>query len=213
MTPAPVPAATVPESTATPDRPADFASLFKTFAPPPEELQAPVEAVDITRIAPKPVAKVAKPDPRGERPDGPTDVSRTSAKEPEKPVAKDAKVASKDPKATAKDAAKAAKDAKEAKAKKSAPSHPSRIWVQVLTGANKDMMDNEWRRLVKEAPEAFRARKPYLSPWRSNFRLLTGPFESEAAAQEFITKLNKSGVASYQWTSPAGQAVDTLALK
>lgn len=211
--PGPAPAAPPAESTATPDRPADFASLFKTFAPPPEELQAPVEAVDITRIAAKPVAKVAKPDPRGERPDGPTDVSRTSAKEPEKPVAKDAKVASKDPKATAKDAAKAAKDAKEAKAKKSAPSHPSRIWVQVLTGANKDMMDNEWRRLVKEAPEALRARKPYLSPWRSNFRLLTGPFESEAAAQEFITKLRKGGVASYQWTSPAGQAVDSLSLK
>lgn len=211
--PAPVPAATVPESTATPDRPADFASLFKTFAPPPEERQTPVEAVDITRIAPKPVGKAAKPDPRGERPDGPTDVSRTSAKEPEKPAVKDAKTASKDPKATAKDAAKAAKDAKEAKAKKSAPSHPSRIWVQVLTGANKDMMDNEWRRLAKQAPEAFRGRKPYLSPWRSNFRLLTGPFESEAAAQEFITKLRKGDVASYQWTSPAGQAVDSLPLK
>ena len=75
------------------------------------------------------------------------------------------------------------------------------------------MMDNEWRRLVKEAPEALRSRKPYVSPWRSNFRLLTGPFESEAAAQEFITKLRKGGVSSYQWTSPAGQAVDTLPLK
>jgi len=74
-------------------------------------------------------------------------------------------------------------------------------------------MDNEWRRLVKDAPDALRGRKPYLSPWRSNFRLLTGPFESEAAAQEFITRLRKGGVSSYQWTSPAGQAVDTLALK
>lgn len=196
-------------SAAVPDRPADFASLFKSFTPPAEERQAPVEAVDITRIAPKTVAKLPKADPRGERPDGPVDVSRTSAKEPEKILTKDAKAASKDPKKAAKDA----KDAKDAKAKKAAPSHPSRIWVQVLTGANKDVMDNEWRRLVKEAPTVFRGRKPYLSPWRSNYRLLTGPFESEAAAQEFITKLNKSGVASYQWTSPAGQAVDTLALK
>lgn len=207
------PSAVVAESTEPPSRPADFASLFKTFAPPAEERQAPVEAVDITQIAPKAVAKPPKPDPRGERPDGPTDVSRISAKEPDKPGAKDAKALAKDPKIAAREAAKLAKDAKDAKAKKAAPSHPSRIWVQVLTGAKKDMMDNEWRRLMKEAPDVLRARKPYISPWRSNFRLLTGPFESEAAAQDFITKLRKAGVSSFQWTSPAGQAVDTLALK
>ncbi|MEL0211288.1 MAG: SPOR domain-containing protein, partial [Novosphingobium sp.] len=144
----------------------------------------------------------------------PTEVSRTPAKEPEKPAAKDTKAteakSAKDAKAKA---AEAAKEAKDAKAKKAAPSHPSRIWVQVLTGGNKDVMDNEWRRLVKEAPELLRSRKPSLSPWRINFRLLTGPFETEAAAQDFVTKLKKSGVSSYQWTSPAGQPVDTLALK
>lgn len=210
------PASRIPESTEAPSRPADFASLFKTFAPPAEERRASIAAVDITRIAPKTPAKPARADPRGERPDAPTDVSRTSAKEMEKPAAKNAKPGAKDSKLTAKDATKVAQDAKvakDAKAKKSVPSHPSRIWVQVLTGANKDMMDNEWRRLVKEAPETLKVRKPYISPWRSNFRLLTGPFESEAAAQEFITKLRKGGVSSYQWTSPAGQAVDTLALK
>ena len=205
----PLQSVVVPQSaaadTSAPEKPADFASLFKTFTPPVEERQAQVEAVDITKIAPKP----PKADPRGERPDGPTDVSRTSAKEPEKAATKDAKAIAKDPKKAAKDA----KDAKDAKAKKATPSHPSRIWVQVLTGANKDVMDNEWRRLVKEAPTVFRGRKPYLSPWRSNYRLLTGPFESEASSQEFITKLSKEGVASYQWTSPAGQAVDTLSLK
>lgn len=195
-----------PTSAVEPARPADFASMFKAFEPPAEERSTTVAAVDITRLPPKPVAK---PDPRGERPDGPTDVSRTPAKEVEKPSAKDAK-STKD--AKAKDA-KAAKDAKDAKAKKAQPSHPSRIWVQVLTGANKAVMGSEWRRLVKEAPELLRSKKPYLSPWRSNFRLLTGPFESEASAQEFVTKLKKSGVSSYQWTSPAGQAVDTLALK
>ena len=201
-----VTAAPPPASAAEPARPADFASMFKAFEPPVEERATTVAAVDITRLPPKPVAK---PDPRGERPDGPTDVSRTPAKEADKPSAKNAKNA-KD--AKAKDA-KAAKDAKDAKAKKAQPSHPSRIWVQVLTGANKDVMDNEWRRLVKEAPELLRSRKPYISPWRSYFRLLTGPFESEASAQEFVTRLKKSGVSSYQWTSPAGQAVDTLTLK
>ena len=206
----PSPATRIPESTAAPSRPADFASLFKTFAPPAEERQAAVEAVDITRIAPKTPIRPAKFDPRGERPDGPTDVSRTTAKDLVAPATKNAKAGAKDPRLAARDAAKVAQDAK---ARKAVPSHPSRIWVQVLTGANKDMMDNEWRRLVKEAPETLKVRKPYISPWRSNYRLLTGPFESEAAAQEFVTKLRKGGVSSYQWTSPAGQAVDTLALK
>lgn len=210
-------AATTPVQTATasPPPPRDLASLFKSFAPPEEERKAQVAAVDITRIAAKPAAKVTKVDARGERPDGPTGVSRISAKEPEKPSAKEAVKLGKDgkPIKDPKGAAKDAKDAKDAKAKKAAPSHPSRIWVQVLTGGNKDMMDNEWRRLVKEAPEVLRGRKPYISPWRSNFRLITGPFESEADAQEFVTRLKKSGVSSYQWTSPAGQAVDTLALK
>ncbi|NLR70683.1 SPOR domain-containing protein [Novosphingobium sp. ERN07] len=206
QTPAAVTGTSLPTSAVEPARPADFALMFKAFEPPAEERSTTVAAVDITRLPPKPVAK---PDPRGERPDGPTDVSRTPAKEVDKPSEKDAK-STKD--AKAKDA-KAAKDAKDAKAKKAQPSHPSRIWVQVLTGANKAVMDSEWRRLVKEAPELLRSKKPYLSPWRSNFRLLTGPFESEASAQEFVTKLKKSGVSSYQWTSPAGQAVDTLALK
>ncbi|MCX7285279.1 MAG: SPOR domain-containing protein [Novosphingobium sp.] len=199
------------QAAAAPARPVDFASMFKTFEPPAAEREAKVAAVDITRLPLKPVAKA---DPRGERPDGPTDVSRTAAKElarePAKPVGKESAATAK---AKAAKEAKDAKDAKDAKAKKAQPSHPSRIWVQVLTGANKDVMDNEWRRLVKEAPELLRSRKPYISPWRSNFRLLTGPFESEAAAQEFVTKLKKSDVSSYQWTSPAGQAVDTLPLK
>lgn len=211
--PAPTPPPATPPAASAPPPARDLATLFKSFTPPPEERAAAAPAVDITRIAPKPTAKAAKADPRGERPDGPTDVSRgpatekTTAKEPVK-LGKDGKPI-KDPKAAAKDA----KDVKDAKAKKAAPSHPSRIWVQVLTGGNKDVMDKEWRRLVKEAPELLRAKKPFTTPWRSNFRLLTGPFESEANAQEFVTKLKKSGVSSYQWTSPAGQAVDTLALK
>lgn len=212
-----VPATSAPPSpaqtaAAAPPPPRDLASLFKSFAPPEEERKAQVAAVDITRIAPKPNAKATKADARGERPDGPTDVSRIPAKETEKPSSKEAVKLGKDGKPL-KDPKAAAKEAKDAKAKKAAPSHSSRIWVQVLTGGNKDMMDNEWRRLVKEAPEVLRGRKPYLSPWRSNFRLLTGPFDSEADAQEFVTKLKKSGVSSYQWTSPAGQAVDTLSLK
>lgn len=102
---------------------------------------------------------------------------------------------------------------KAAKAKAKAElAHVSRIWVQVLTGSNREAMGKEWQRLVSTAA-ALRGRKPSITPWRSNYRLLTGPFASDAEAQAFVEKLRGQGVSSYQWTSPAGQAVDGLVVK
>jgi hypothetical protein len=72
-------------------------------------------------------------------------------------------------------------------------------------------MPGEWRGLVRKA-HALKKHKPYLTPWRSNFRLLTGPFDSDADAQDFIAELRKDGVSGFEWNSPAGQAVDSLAL-
>ena len=95
---------------------------------------------------------------------------------------------------------------------KAEPQHASRIWVQVLTGSNRPAMGKEWQRLVNQAA-ALRGRKPSITPWRGNYRLLTGPFASDAEAQAFVEKLRGQGVSSYQWTSPAGQAVDGLSVK
>jgi hypothetical protein len=72
-------------------------------------------------------------------------------------------------------------------------------------------MPGEWHSLVRKA-HGLKKHKPYLTPWRSNFRLLTGPFDSDADAQDFIADLRKDGVSGFEWTSPAGQAVDSLAL-
>ncbi len=98
------------------------------------------------------------------------------------------------------------------KAAKAELQHPSRIWVQVLTGSNRPAMSKEWQKLASSAA-ALRGRKPSITPWRSNYRLLTGPFGSDAEAQAFVEKLRGQGVSSYQWTSPAGQAVDGLGAK
>jgi Flp pilus assembly protein TadD len=191
--PAPVPApAPVAAPNPAPAAPAGFGAVFGDFRPPAEEQSSAVAAVDITRItpakpkpAPAPAPVVTRgSDARGERPDAPTAVSRGS------------------------DKATAAKG----KAKTPPPpSHPSRIWVQVLTGGNRDLLPAEWRKLAKEAPEAFRGKKAYVTPWRSNFRLLTGPFESEAAAQAFLNQIRRGGVEGFLWTSAAGQPVDVLA--
>jgi len=73
-------------------------------------------------------------------------------------------------------------------------------------------MGREWQGLVRDAA-MLKGRKPYITPWRSNFRLLTGPFGSSAEAQGFVDKLRKDGVSGFEWTSPAGQAVDGLQVK
>ena len=242
--------------------PADFRSAFDGYKPPEQEAAPTAEAVDLARIAAlRDAAKAArakdksgdkaKDKDRGDRPDGPTAVSRLSGEEPLTTGAKSAKEKAAKAKAEADKAAKdkaaldkACADSKAGKGKgkagkgksakagksgkdpvcpaetekdkkgkngKAQPAHVSRIWVQVLTGANRSLMGREWERLVHQS-SALRGRKPSITPWRNNFRLLTGPFESDADAQAFIDRLRKDGVSSYEWTSPAGQAVDSLSL-
>ncbi len=274
---APVPAPVQAAATA----PADFRSIFDGFKPPEQETAASTEAVDLARIeamrqAARAEAAKSRADKggergkdRGERPDGPTAVSRTNGEDPAAARAARDK-ASKE--AAAKEAeakaasAKSAKDklafdrdcldktakgkgasakssgtkgkasSKSAAAKgkgrggsdtqcppandksqkgkkaKAEAANPSRIWVQVLTGSNRSAMGKEWQRLTGQAA-ALRGRKPLISPWRNNFRLLTGPFGSDADAQAFVEKLRKEGVSGFQFTSPAGQAVDGLGAK
>ena len=94
------------------------------------------------------------------------------------------------------------------------PSHPSRIWVQVATGRDKAALGFDWRRIVREAPEATRGKKASISAWGQTNRLLTGPFESQAAANAFLAVLRRADVTgAFLWTSPAGQVVDALAAK
>lgn len=88
---------------------------------------------------------------------------------------------------------------------------PSRIWVQVATGRDKDALAFDWRRLARENAQPFRNRKPFISEWGRTNRLLTGPFESETAANAFVAELRKAQLDPFVWTSQAGQVVDPLA--
>lgn len=94
------------------------------------------------------------------------------------------------------------------------PSHPSRIWVQLAAGRDKRALGFDWRKLTREEAAVLRNRKGYTSAWGQTNRLLTGPFESEAAANAFNAQLRRAGMSgSFVWTSPAGQIVDALAAK
>ena len=93
------------------------------------------------------------------------------------------------------------------------PAHPSRIWIQVGTGRDKASLGFTWRGLVKDDPELFKGRSPAIADWGKTNRLLTGPFETEAAANAFFAKLRKAKVDGFVWTSPAGQVVDPLSAR
>ena len=91
------------------------------------------------------------------------------------------------------------------------PSHPSRIWVQLGIGRDKSALAYDWRRLTRKAPEQLKRQKAYISTLGQTNRMLTGPFETEAAANQFVQELHKAGIdGPYLWTSPAGQVVDSL---
>lgn len=90
------------------------------------------------------------------------------------------------------------------------PPNPSRIWVQVGVGRAKAQLGFTWRGLVKDYPDLFRNKSASISEWGRTNRLLTGPFETERAADSFLAKLKREELDAFVWTSPAGQVVDPL---
>lgn len=102
--------------------------------------------------------------------------------------------------------------AKATPAKPAPPSHPSRIWVQLGVGRDKAALALDWKKLLKQAPAAFKGRKPYVSDMGRTNRMLTGPFDTAAQANKFVAELRAAKVTDTMvWTSPAGQVVDSIA--
>jgi Flp pilus assembly protein TadD len=93
------------------------------------------------------------------------------------------------------------------------PINPSRIWVQVGTGRDEAALAFTWRGLVRENPELFREKSGSISDWGRTNRLLTGPFDTDAAADAFLKRAKRAKLDAFVWTSPAGQAVDALPSK
>ncbi len=90
------------------------------------------------------------------------------------------------------------------------PVHPSRSWVQVATGRDEQALGFDWRRLNRTKPELFKGRKAYVAKWGQTKRMVTGPFDSAKAAQDFVAKLKTAGIDSFTFTSDEGEAVEPL---
>ncbi|QDK31844.1 SPOR domain-containing protein [Sphingomonas sp. IC081] len=181
-----------------------LAEIFADLGKPTMQTAPAAGAVDIRQIeparpAPPPPPKVeAKADPRseGKADDKPEMVvnGKRAAKPAAKPVAK---------------------AAVPAKPKKPVPPpQPSRIWVQIGVGRNKDAIAFDWRRYLKQAPALFKGHQPYVSEMGRTNRVLIGPFATQKAANAFLASAKKQGFDdALPWTSDEGQVVDVLPVK
>lgn len=85
--------------------------------------------------------------------------------------------------------------------------NPSRLWVQVATGANERGLPLTWRRLRDGNATVLKGMSAYSVPFRATNRLLVGPVKSAAAARELVRSLGRNGVAATTYSSDAGQEV------
>lgn len=124
-----------------------------------------------------------------------------------------AKKAADEKAAAAKKAADEKAKAEKAAAAKKAKADPSRIWVQVAGGANEHDLPKAWAAVKAKAPAAFKGKQGWSTPLNATNRVLTGPFKSDDAAQDFVNTLKKEGLSAFLFTSTAGQKVDKLPAK
>ncbi|MFC0588391.1 SPOR domain-containing protein [Novosphingobium aquiterrae] len=179
-----------------------LAEVFADLSPPSREAEPKAGAVDLRKIkvAATPAKLTAAEAKAAKAGDASCDV-------PDPKAAKTAKGAKGKPAIKALPAQ--CKDTKDEKAK--GPNSPSRIWVQVATGRDRKALAFDWRRLAKDEAALFKGRKPFISAWGQTNRLLTGPFDTAAQANTFVSQLKKAGVdGAFPWNSPAGQVVDAL---
>lgn len=90
------------------------------------------------------------------------------------------------------------------------PANPSRHWVQVATGQDRNALGFDWRRISRNADGELDGRGPFVVKWGAANRLLAGPYDSPQAAREAVNRLKAQGIDSFTFTSEDGEAIDRL---
>ena len=95
-------------------------------------------------------------------------------------------------------------------AKPKPPANPSRHYVQIATGRDRDALKFDWRRISRKADSLLDGKGPFVTKWVEANRLLAGPYPSAQAAREVMNTLKAKGIDSFTFTSDPGQAIDAL---
>jgi len=85
-----------------------------------------------------------------------------------------------------------------------------RYWVQIAHGAQRGALSGHYRDVHAQAPGLVESRTAWTVADRGTNRLLLGPFDDEAAAQDYIGQLTRMRIAAIPWQSAAGQSLDRL---
>ena len=174
-------------------------AIVRSIDIPPQEQQANVFAVDLERLEQYKNAK----------PLGPVSGKVAASPFAQKPMPNGAKPLGDDAVKAVPATKKAAKPAAKPDAKPAADPQPARNWVQIATGGS-DLMKNEYRRLSRGKTELFKGRKGWTSPFKSSARLLVGPFDSIAAARDWLGDFEEAGGQGFAWNSDDGTVVTPL---
>ncbi|MCA1748312.1 MAG: SPOR domain-containing protein [Sphingomonadales bacterium] len=89
------------------------------------------------------------------------------------------------------------------------PAQPAREWVQLATGPTQDGLRFTYRQLARENA-VFADRDGWYAPYGQTNRLLVGPFENAAEAQQFMNALRAAGSDAFRWRSSAGEDITRL---
>lgn len=162
--------------------------IVRSIQIPSQEKQSNVFAVDLERLALFNASRPLDPEP--------SPFASAAVPEGAKPLADD-------------ESAKVASPVPAPEAAASEAPQPERNWVQIATGAD-DVMKGEYRRLSRGKTELFKDQKGWTSPWRTQQRLLVGPFDTLGAAREWLGEYEKAGGEGFAWNSEDGTAVAPL---
>lgn len=171
-----------------------LADIIHAIDVPESERQASVAAVDLSEIEALQAARRAE---------------RQAAADKAKKAAATAKEKAD---AAAKAKAKAEADAKAKKAaeeKARLAANPSRNWVQIGTGANRNALGFTLKALRRKY-DAVAPQDGWVASWGRTNRLLIGPFASFTRAKAVEAKLKSAGADAFAWQSDAGEVVEQL---
>ena len=171
-----------------------LADIIHAIDVPDSERQASVAAVDLSEIEALQAARRAE---------------RQAAADKAKKAAATAKEKAD---AAAKAKAKAEADAKAKKAaeeKARLAANPSRNWVQIGTGANRNALGFTLKALRRKY-DAVAPQDGWVASWGRTNRLLIGPFASFTRAKTVEAKLKSAGADAFAWQSDAGEVVERL---
>ena len=191
---APQPTAAVQGQQPDPQATRTLADIIQAIDVPESERQASVAAVDLSEIEALQAARRAERQAAADK----AKQAATAAKEKADAAAK--------AKAKAEADAKAKKVAEE-KARLAA--NPSRNWVQIGTGANRNALGFTLKALRRKY-DAVAPQDGWVASWGRTNRLLIGPFASFTRAKMVEAKLKSAGADAFAWQSDAGEVVERL---